>query len=541
VLRLAFPIFLLTVLVSYIVPAQAQISSLADDIILLSKGVQAQENTRADTHLGGIIGGRESSLGANAGGRESRIKGLLAPGASSAVSATGNRDVLTAISNEGQPVQRSQSMRIAPPQELPAPAVPIYGQLEIPATEDEGPVDGLTIDLAIDLLVHRSLELRTKALELPQGRADVLTASLRANPMVFGTASSVPYGSYSASRPGANGYSATVIYPIDVSRKRIARTEVASRAQQVLEAQYQDAVRLEIDNLYSVYVDLIAARETVRYSQASQAGLQEIAKLVNAQLKSSTVPRPDLERALIQSDLAEIGLEQAHLALRQAKQNMATILYMPMQNAERIELRATLQDRDPVSESRDELCSLAIHARPDLMAYRLGVQRAQADVQLAQAEKTSDVFVLYSPYEFTNNGPTGGQNATSWSIAGFASVPLFNRNQGNIRRAQLNVSQTSTELASLERQVMSEVDRAFSEYTASREAVSRLEHKVLPRSKRIRDLTAGLLKLGEVNAVEYLNVQKDHNEVVRQYRDALLRHRRSMFKLNTAVGERILP
>lgn len=539
-LRLAFTIILAIVLVSHSVPALAQISSLADDIILLSKGVQTQENARADTHLGGIIGGRESNLGANAGGRESRIKGLLAPGASSAVSATGNRDVLTAISNEGQPVKRSQNMRFAPPQELPAPAVPLYGQLEIPATEDEGPADGLTIDLAIDLLVHRSLELRTKALELPQGRADVLTASLRANPMVFGTASSVPYGSYSPTRPGGNGYSATVIYPIDVSHKRIARTEVASRAQQVLEAQYQDAVRLEIDNLYSVYVDLIAARETVRYSQASQAGLQEIAKLVNAQLKSSTVPRPDLERALIQTDLAEIGLEQAHLALRQAKQNMATILYMPMQNAERIELRATLQDRNPVSESRDELCALALHTRPDLMAYRLGVQRAHADVQLAQAEKTSDVFVLYSPYEFTNNGPIGGQNATSWSIAGFASVPLFNRNQGNIRRAQINVSQTQTELASLERQVMAEVDRAFSEYAASREAASRLEHSVLPRSKRIRDLTAGLLKQGEVNAVEYLNVQKDYNEVVRQYRDALLRHRRSMLKLNTAVGERIL-
>lgn len=521
--------------------ASAQISSLADDIILLSKGVQAQENARADTHLGGIIGGRENTLGANAGGRESRIKGLLAPGASTAVSATENRDVLTAISNEGQPARRPQELRLAPQQELPAPTVPLYGQLEVPETEEEGPQDGLTLDMAIDRLVRSNVDLRTKSLEIPQARADVLTASLRANPLVFANASSVPYGSYSPERPGENGYSATVIYPFDLSRKRLSRTDVASRAQRVLEAQYQDAVRLEIDNLYSVYVDLIAARETVRYSQASQTGLQAIAKLVDAQLKGSTVPRPDLERALIQSDLAEIGLEQSHLALRQAKQNLATILNYSLDSANGIEPRATLRDREPLPEARDELCAIALRSRPDLIAYRLGVQRAQADVRLAQAEKTSDVFLLYSPWEFTNNVPTGGQNATSWSIGAFTSVPLFNRNQGNIRRAQINVSQTRTELAGLERQVLAEVDRAYAEYTASRDAAARLEGVVLPRSKRIRDLTAGLLKQGEVSAVEYLNAQKDYNEVVRQYRDALIRHRRSMLRLNTVVGERILP
>ena len=32
-----------------------------------------------------------------------------------------------------------------------------------------------------------------------------------------------------------------------------------------------------------------------------------------------------------------------------------------------------------------------------------------------------------------------------------------------------------------------------------------------------------------------------YNEVVRQYRDALVRHRRSMLDLNTAVGARVLP
>ncbi len=39
----------------------------------------------------------------------------------------------------------------------------------------------------------------------------------------------------------------------------------------------------------------------------------------------------------------------------------------------------------------------------------------------------------------------------------------------------------------------------------------------------------------------FLNVQQRFNDLVRLYRDTAVRHRRSMFGLNTAVGSRILP
>jgi cobalt-zinc-cadmium efflux system outer membrane protein len=151
------------------------------------------------------------------------------------------------------------------------------------------------------------------------------------------------------------------------------------------------------------------------------------------------------------------------------------------------------------------------------------------------------VFVLYSPYELRNNAPTGGQNATSWSMAAFGSIPLFNRNQGNIRRAQLNVSQTRIELAGLEQQINEEVHSAYSEYMASRDTVNRIEESILPRSRRIRDGSLRLLEHGETSAIDYLTAQREYNDIVRQYRDALVRHRRSMLRLNTAVGRRIFP
>ena len=42
--------------------------------------------------------------------------------------------------------------------------------------------------------------------------------------------------------------------------------------------------------------------------------------------------------------------------------------------------------------------------------------------------------------------------------------------------------------------------------------------------------------------VHFLNAQAlERRYLVRQYRDTLIRHRRNMLDLNTAVGQRILP
>ncbi len=71
--------------------------------------------------------------------------------------------------------------------------------------------------------------------------------------------------------------------------------------------------------------------------------------------------------------------------------------------------------------------------------------------------------------------------------------------------------------------------------------MQRIERTILPRSRRIRDASVNLLRQGEISALDYLNAQREYNEVVRQYRDSLIRHRRAMLKLNTMVGARILP
>jgi cobalt-zinc-cadmium efflux system outer membrane protein len=131
--------------------------------------------------------------------------------------------------------------------------------LELPTEGEEEAAEGLSLDAAIQRLLAANRDLAVKYQDIPKARADILSAGLIGNPSVFLDGEGVPYGNYSPQRPGETSYAATLVQAFDVSGKRLKRVAVAQRAEKVLEALYQDAVRQEIDKLYAAYVDVLAA------------------------------------------------------------------------------------------------------------------------------------------------------------------------------------------------------------------------------------------------------------------------------------------
>ncbi len=511
--------------------AQTLLKVVDDVVIITAKGQSKKEKARTHQHLPGV---GENALPVSPGSDTPRL-------GEPAISAPPPGVLSAAAEPTGQRYGGVAPSRITPPAPLPTQKAPLYGSLDLPTEEDEGPANGLTLDVAIDYLVRTNYDLLTKYQEIPKAQADILSAGLRLNPFLFASTDNIPYGNYSPQRPGATNYEATVAQPIDLNQKRKVRVRVAQQAKRVLEAQYQDAVRLQIDNLYTAYVDVLAARQTLRATRTGLAGLGEVVKTTRNLVEKGVQPKTELDRALIQQYNAEVALHTDEVALAQAKRNLATLLAIPPQQADCLEVRGIIRDTSPPLPCTEELIQTALQARPDLMAFQLGVDRATATVQLAKAERFEDVFLFYTPFNIANNAPTGGQNATSWGAGVLLPLPIFNRNQGNIRRAQVNVSQTQIELAGAERQVANDVQRAVAEYASSRTVIQRYEQDILPAGKRLRDEKYRLFAKGQEGLISFLEAQREYNDVIRQYLEMLVRHRRNMLRLNTAVGQRVVP
>ena len=408
---------------------------------------------------------------------------------------------------------------------------------------DEGAPNGMTLEQAVERLVRTSITLRARSLEIPQARADVLTAGLHGNPIVYFDKQLIPYRAYNAvTNPGGPAqYDLNVAYPFDVNNKRSARVDVANAASRVVEALYQDAVRMEIDRFTDVYVSALAARLALRTIKDGLARLDETRKLAHAHPGDPRDAAALQRQIQLQRQTLMLALMDAETAWNSNRRALALMLDLNDAEAQALDLHGSVKTMAPPPPPVDQLVAWAMGNRPDLAAYRLGLTRAQADVRLSQANRLPDVFGLYQPFTYQDNSPFNAPSSRSWAAGVTVTLPIFDRNQGNIRRAQVNVDQSHLELQAVERRVASEVVGAYEEYAATRRALDYIEREVLPDVQRSHDESLKLFHDGSLDAGTYFSVRRDLDDLGKQYRDLLIRHRRSMLDINTAVGMRVLP
>jgi outer membrane protein, heavy metal efflux system len=480
----------------------------------------------------GVSGGR---LGIQPGGGELLLGrvGTSTPRVPTAISTPGGV-------YQGPPTARAQRA----PQPLPTPPVPFYGTYELPKDEEVmvGPPDGLTLEQAVERLLAANLDLLSKQFEIPQARADILTASLRGNPIFFADTQLVPYGVDSVRKPdGPTQYDINVSQPIDFAHKRQARVLVASRALKVQEAQFQDVVRLGIQNVYNAYVDVLAARQAMTYAEVSKKGLEEVLSTTMRLLEEDKATSADVDQARSDREIAVVGLLEARESLRRSKRALGELLNLAPPEINRLELKGTIQDVAPPLPAENELYELALQCRPDVAAYRLGTTLAEANVTLQRRNRYQDAYFLFQPFTYQNNLPYGKESGASWAWGITVPMPVFNRNQGNIERARLNVNQSQVEREFAERRAILEVEQALNEYRVSGEIAGHIRREIEPTSRKARDVRFRLFTEGEATIFDFLNAQRRYNDVVKAYLDAAVRHRRSMLAVNTVVGQRLLP
>jgi outer membrane protein, heavy metal efflux system len=391
-----------------------------------------------------------------------------------------------------------------------------------PPTRMEGPSTGITLDEAIERLIHGNLDLRARFLDISQADSDVLTANLRANPIVYSDANGVPYGAYR--RAGAPlQYDVNVVYPIDLSHKRQARTRSAAAARMVTEASYRDAVRLTIALLFQAYVDALAAQAIID------------------------------DKTLVGKLRAQIDVDEPRSALKQAQRSLALLINVPVAEIATRKLRGQLEfepDEEPSLTPTENLVRLALDNRPDLQAQRLAVSFTEANIKAVLANRFDDVLLLYQPYTFHDGRQGAGtNNSLAWTIGVTVPLPLYNRQQGNILKARQAAEQARTRLASIEQIVASEVEAAVLEHETAHEALIRTWNDydkfanpriLMPKPVENIDINSKEQELKKkLIDLEKLVFELQDDRVIdklKTYWETMIRHRKSMLRLNTVTA-----
>jgi cobalt-zinc-cadmium efflux system outer membrane protein len=424
-------------------------------------------------NLGPIPGSTEPVLGAGPGAMEPAMN---VPGGAGILGGA-RRVGRTPRGGRAKPAATVATTRgLQVPEPLPGPAQPApqpppaAPALDERILDDPGPADGLTLDAAIERMMKANLDMRALRHELTQSDADVLTAGLRTNPLVYMDTQFIPYGSFTPERPGGpTQYDLNVTYPLDVSGKRRARVVVARMARSALEAQFQDVARRQIDNLYKSFIALQAAWIDRLMAQAVVRRHERLLAEFRAAGRAADRSAADtIDHLSLVLERARGSLGEAEEAYADAQEGLAVLLNLPAPDVAGLAPQGSLRGSFAEPPTGDELTALALRCRPDVHAARLGIDRAGAEARLQRANRFEDVYLFYDPITYQDNRPQNLLSSHSWAVGLTFALPIFNRNQGNIARSESNLAQSKLELSALERRVVAEVRLADREYRRSR-------------------------------------------------------------------------
>jgi outer membrane protein, heavy metal efflux system len=393
----------------------------------------------------------------------------------------------------------------------------------------------VTIDQAVNEAIDRNLSLIAERWNLAVAEAAVVTAGLRPNPVLSGSADHLDWlgtGFDELNGAGPPEYAVRVDVPFERGRKRELRTEMASAAKSVAEAQLADTVRkLRLDVTLAA-IDVLEARAKLALAQQNLSSLERLVDLNQRRLTSGALAPVEVTRSRVAMLQYRGSVKTAELNVAQARLRLHTLVGRRAADA-LIDVDGPL-GTPPAPEPRDvgALQAAARAVRPDVLALRRDEARTAADLRLQIAQGRVD-YTVGAEYRRQQ-----GVNGTG-SMAGFfvsVPLPLFNRNQGEIARAGAEQNKATRALAALENSVSGEVASAYQEFESARQLLADMERDLLKPAADARAGTTYMYQAGATSLVDVLDAQRAYNDTMDTYYSAQAAYRRAEARLSLVSG-----
>lgn len=260
------------------------------------------------------------------------------------------------------------------------------------------------------------------------------------------------------------------------------------------------------------FYDVLVAQRTMELTEQLVRIGEEGVKAAEQLLKAKEAARVDLLQARIEADSARVLLEKARNRHAAFWRNLAAVVGSPDMQAS--PLAGSLQDGMVPLTWEDTLNQL-LSTSPQLAGAQAGVARAQAALSRECAGRIPNVDV---------QAGVQYDNATRDTIAGVqvgVPIPIYNRNQGNIRRAQAELTVAQYEVNRVRLALQQRLAAVFEQYATARQQVDKYTSNILPDAQESLKLVSSGYRQGEFSYLVLLTAQRTYFQTNLAYLDAL--------------------
>lgn len=371
-------------------------------------------------------------------------------------------------------------------------------------------------------------------LSVDESRAQEITAFLRPNPefnlSLDGTQITPRNGVW---RPFAGTFETPGIsYLHERRHKRELRLESAKKGTLIAESSHADMERTMLFSLRSTFVSTLQAKAVLQLAKDNLVYYDHVLDISRTRFSAGDIAQIDLDRLELQRVQYESDLQAAEESLENAKIQLLTLLN-DRTPIEQIDVTGMYDFSDQLLP-RDEFRKIAMDTRPDLKAAVEAVDKAQTDHKLAVANGSTDpTFGAW----YTHNSSTNNPFAIN-TVGVSVSIPLriFDRNQGEKLRTQLDIRRNERLRDAAEAQVLRDVDSSYATVESDLVLLRPYKAKYLQQSVRLRDTIFFSYQHGGTSLLDFLNAQAEYRGVQLNYLNLVGSYMTATAQLNMAVG-----
>lgn len=310
--------------------------------------------------------------------------------------------------------------------------------------------------------LKNSPEVEAWRSELGAARFDLVAARTLPNPEL-----SVESAKTVAGEPSDDltVFGATLSVPLPVLGQVQARTHAAKLALTAAEARLAMLVWERAAEIRRAAVGLAFAQAAIEEAETSIEELARVRRIVEARSEKGLAPRYDVMRLSLLDETLRASAALARIEREGAEAELLALVGDP--ELSRIELHPSKLPSLPKPENEESLLRWALAHRPDLELARRShdFALAQADQFRKEAIPTPSLFV----------GAEVARHVNSVSVVGGIAIPLpvFDRNQGPIGRADAEAQAQRHLLVALETRARAEIRGALRALDEARRARAR--------------------------------------------------------------------
>jgi cobalt-zinc-cadmium efflux system outer membrane protein len=383
--------------------------------------------------------------------------------------------------------------------------------------------------------------LKAAQASIDESHAAEITANLRPNPDVTGTLDQInPFSTQPSPNGGSSSYSpfaftlpsGSVSYLHERNHQRELRLEGAKKSTTISESNYADQARSLTFNLRTAFVQTLQAKAVLQNAKENLDSWDRELGVNRNRFKAGDLAEVDLDRLELQRVQFESDYQTAMVNMRTSKIQLLMLLN-DRTPVDQFDVTGPYDFRDQISPV-EEFRNIATETRPDLKAAAQNIDLARTNHRLAVANGSTDPTISV---DFARNPPIPAYLGISVNIP----MRIFDRNQGEKARTQLDIGRNENLRDAVQAQVFSDVDSAYVTLVSSVHLLQSYKNTYLKLATDVRDKLSFSYQNGGASLLDYLDAEKSYRDTRLAYLNLIGSYLTAAAQMNMAAGREVIP